>query len=306
MTEAPPAPVMVGIDGSTASIRAAVWAADEAAARDTVLDLVYVVDPEREQEADEDAMEDADEDAMEDAMEAARHALHRAWEAVTNSGKQVKVESELLQGNPVVELADAAQRAALLCLGHKGNKDSAPLGRGSTASSLARMAPTSVAVVRRWHIHRRPTFHRWIVALLDESTASHDVLQAALDEAVLRQAPVLALTTWSTNESEESGTAAQADDIRAKMDRHLKASRSDKADLQVCALPMPDDLGHMLEQSANIEQLVVVSSARHDLVDELTGDRARKAMRGTHCSILVVHDDTAPEPSADPDELADS
>lgn len=294
MTEAPTAPVMVGIDGSTASVRAAVWAADEAAVRDTVLDLVYVVDPEREQ------------DGEEDAMELARHALHRAWEAVTKSGKQIKVESELLQGNPVIELADAAQRAALLCLGHKGNKDSAPLSRGTTASSLARMAPTSVAVVRRWHIHRRPTFHRWIVALLDESATSHVVLQTALDEAALREAPVLALTTWSTNESDRSEADAQAGDIRAKMDRYLKDSRNRKADLEVCALPMPDDLGHMLEQSANIEQLIVVSSARHDLVDELTGDRARKAMRGTHCSILVVHDDTAPKPSTDPDELADS
>jgi nucleotide-binding universal stress UspA family protein len=293
MTEAPAAPVMVGIDGSTASVRAAVWAADEAALRDTVLDLIYVVDPEREQDP-------------EAAMEEGRRALHRAWEAVTKSGKDVKVESELLQGNPVLKLADAAQRAALLCLGHKGRKDSAPLSRGATASNLARMAPTSVAVIRRWHIHRRPTFHRWIVALLDESAASHVVLQTALDEAVLRAAPVLALTTWSTNESGEARAAAHADDIRAKMDRYLKDSQSHQTDLEVCALPMPDDLVHMLEQSANIEQLFVVGSARHDLVDELTSDRARKAMRGTHCSVLVVHDDTAPEPSTDPDELSDS
>lgn len=285
------APVMVGIDGSTASVRAAVWAADEAAARDTVLDLIYVVDPAREQDLD-------------DAMAVARHALHRAWKAITKSDKHVKVESEILQGNPVLELADAAQRAALICIGHKGAKDSAPMSRGSTASGLARMAPTTVAVVRRRHTHRRPSFHRWIVAVLDESAASHAVLQTALDEAVLREAPVLALTAWSTNHSGESESFTKAGGIRAKMDRYLRDAQKDPADVQLCALPMPDDLTNLLEQSASIEQLFVVGSGRHDFVDQLTGARARKAMRGTNCSVLVVHDESATESSAPADELS--
>lgn len=276
------APVMVGIDGSTASVRAAVWAADEAATRDTVLDLIYVVDPARDQDPD-------------DAMAAARQALHRAWEAVGKRDKDVKVESEILQGNPILELADAGQRAALLCVGHKGMKDSAPMSRGSTASSLARMAPTTVAVVRRRHTHRRPSFHRWIVAVLDESAASHAVLQTALDEASLRKAPVLALTTWSTGHAGESGSSTKAGGIRARMDRYLEDAQKNPVDVQVCVLPIPDDLTNLLEQSASIEQLFVVSSGRHDFVDQLTGDKARKAMRGTNCSVLVVHDEAPTE-----------
>jgi nucleotide-binding universal stress UspA family protein len=282
MTMDASAPVMVGIDGSTASVRAAVWAADEAAARDTALDLIYVVDLANDQDLD-------------DAMVVARHALHRAWEAVAKSDKHVKVESEILQGNPILELADAGQRAALLCLGHKGMKDSAPMSRGSTASNLARMAPTTVAVVRRRHTHRRPTFHRWIVAVLDDSEASHAVLQTALDEAVLREAPVLALTTWPANRAGGSESGTNAAGIRAKMDRYLADARENPADVQVCVLPMPHDLTNLLEQSASIEQLFVVSSGRHDFVDQLTGARARKAMRGTNCSVLVVHDDTSAE-----------
>jgi nucleotide-binding universal stress UspA family protein len=286
------APVMVGVDGSIASVRAAVWAADEAAARDTVLDLICVVDPAREKDLD-------------DAMAAARHALHRAWKAVTKSEQPIKVESEILQGNPTVELADAAQRAALICVGYKGAKDSAPMSRGSTASSLARMAPTTVAVVRRRHTHRPTSFHRWIVAVLDESAASHAVLQTALDEAVLREAPVLALTTWSMNRSGISESSKKTGDIRAKMDRYLKASQNHPANVQVCALSMPEDVTNLLEQSASIEQLFVVGSGRHDLVDQLTGARARKALRGTNCSVLVVHDETATEFSAPPAELSD-
>jgi nucleotide-binding universal stress UspA family protein len=270
------APVMVGIDGSTASVRAALWAADEAAARDTVLDLVYVVDPAR--------VEDLD-----DAMTQAHHAIHRVWEAITDGDKHVKLESEILQGNPILELAHAARRAALFCVGHKGVKDSAPLPRGSTASSLARIAPTSVAVVRRRHTHRPPRMHRWVAAVLDETHESHDVLQAALDEAELREAPVLALTTWSTSNPHPDGPPSEtAGDIRAKMDRYLEASQNVSADVQVCALPLPDDVTTLLEQSAGIEQLFVIGAHRHDLLDQLTGGKARRALRGTNCSILVV------------------
>ena len=101
---------------------------------------------------------------LDDALAAARHAIHRAWETIVDSGKHVKLESEILQGNPVLELANAARGCALLCVGHKGAKDSAPMPRGSTANTLARIAPSSVAVVRRQHTHRAPTFHRWVVA----------------------------------------------------------------------------------------------------------------------------------------------
>jgi nucleotide-binding universal stress UspA family protein len=284
------APVMVGIDGSRASVRAAVWAADEAAARDTALDLICVVDSARAERLD-------------DAMDDARNAIHRAWVAVTNSDKHVKVESEILQGNPAIELANAGRRAALICVGHKGVKDSAPMSRGSTASSLARMAPTSVAVVRRRRMHRRSSFHRWIVAVLDESTASHAVLQTALDEAVLRNAPVLALTTWPSTKFAEFDSSANVGGVRAELDKYLTDSRQQPDGIEVCALRLPNELMNLLEQSAGIEQLFVISSARHDLVDQLTGSRARKAMRGKNCSVLVVHDESAMvKPDARDDE----
>ena len=286
-----PAPVMVGVDGSKAGVRAALWAADEAAARDTTLDLVYVVDPERF-------------DDLDDAMAVARHAIHRAWQAITASDKQVKLESEILQGNPIIELANAAHRAALICVGHKGMDDSAPMARGWTATSLARIAPISVAVIRRRHTHRPPSFHRWVVAVLDESAQSNTVLQTALDEASFREAPVLALTTWSTSTSHH-GAAPESGDIRAEMDRYLEESQGGSADVQVCALPMPKNLTTLLEQSASIEQLFVIDSTRTDLVDQLTSADARKAMRKSNCSILVVNAEALPAQDVSEYELAD-
>jgi hypothetical protein len=132
-------------------------------------------------------------------------------------------------------------------------------------------------------------------------------LQTALDEAALREAPVLALTTWSTTLPHQADTSEEGD-IRAKMDRYLKDSEDDSADVQVCALPMPSDLTRLLEQSASIEQLFVIDSGRHDLLDQLAGGEARRAMRGTNCSILAVHTDppTASTSSSSADEPAES
>lgn len=268
------APVMVGIDGSTASVRAALWAADEALMRDTALDLLYVVDPTKSGELD-------------DAMAEARHAIHRTWEAVTGSGRPVKLESEVLQGDPASELAQAARRASLLCLGHKGADDSAPSSRGATAAAVVRTTSVPVAVIRRQHT-RPPTFNRWIVAVLDESEESHIVLRTALDEALLREAPVVALTTWSTTLPPEPG--ASVPDLRGAMDRYLECRSDDSADVQLCVLPLPHDLATMLEQSASIDQLFVVGASRADNVEQLLSRRARKALRGTNCSIMVVRD----------------
>lgn len=266
-------PVKVGVDGSKAGIRAALWAADEAVARDATLDLVYVVDPSQV-------------DDLDDALALAQHEIHRAWTAVRKRNERVTIESEILQGDPVVELATAARHATMLCVGHKGRGNSAPRHRGAVARALIRTSPTSVAVVRRRH-SRPPTFHRWVVVMLDESAESHLVLQAALDEAEIRKAPVLILTAWSSSPP-TSPSGSRATDLRAKMDRYLRDTLEGTADIQVCALPMPRDVTTILEQSAGIDQLLVVGANRADFIDRLDAKEARSALRGTNCSILVV------------------
>ena len=42
------APVIVGVDGSKTAVRAALWAAEEAAGQDSTLLLIHVIDPGRD------------------------------------------------------------------------------------------------------------------------------------------------------------------------------------------------------------------------------------------------------------------
>jgi nucleotide-binding universal stress UspA family protein len=268
-------PIVVGIDGSKQAVRAAIWASDEAVSRDTQLRLLHVVDGNST---------DLDRD-----YEHAEHILHKAWTEVENTGKPVKLQSDIRQGDPVTELVEISRKAEMICVGAKGTITSEKHEPGSTAAALGENAFCPVAIVRRRHTHTPLPAGRWIIAALDESLASHTVLQTALDEALLRKAPLLALTPWGTG----AGDADDGDgdtDLRAKLRRYLNEAADDNADVQVCALPMPDNMSNLLEQSADIDQLVIVGPNNPELVAEVVGPRARVILRDTNCSLLILRD----------------
>ena len=77
--------IVVGIDGSAAASRAAVWAVDEAISRDIPLRLVAVP----EQDAD---------------LSEARSAVQAAAAVVRADGRSVRVETEVVTGAPTLVL----------------------------------------------------------------------------------------------------------------------------------------------------------------------------------------------------------
>ena len=56
-------------------------------------------------------------------------------------------------------------------------------------------------------------------------------------------------------------------------------------------LPRPDDIADLLAQSADIDQLVIASADDGDVVDQLRSAGVRDTLRGTNCSVLLVHVD---------------
>lgn len=271
------APVTVGIDGSKSALRAAFWAADEAISRDTSLRLVHVIGQVEG--------EDNGGESTEEALAEARHVLHVAWQAVAATGKPVKLESEILYGSPAQALVQSSARCALMCLGHKGTHDSSPGDRGSTVGTVVREAHSSVAMVRRRANRSDPSYHRWVVVVLDDSAESHEVFQTAFDEALLRRAPLFVLTAWPGASANPRGVDG---DVRITLDRFLEHRGQDADHVQICSLPMPHDFLNLLRQSASIDQLLVIGEGRRDLIEELTSAETRKVLRKSWCSVLVV------------------
>ena len=260
------APVIVGVDGSKTAVRAALWAAEEAAGQDSTLLLLHVIDPGR--------------DDQEIAMAEARHVLSEAREAVVASGKPVKIESDILHGDPALQLVEASRTARMVCVGHKGTHNSASGQRGATATQVAQTASSTVAVIR--HRKEPSPFHQWIIAVLDESPKSRLVLQTALDEATLRESPVLALTSWSTRPRQRKSAAS----LRETLDRYLDDAGD--ADIKICVVPAPDHMFNFLKQSASIDQLVVVGAINANVTRELMTPRTAKILRKSNCSMMFV------------------
>lgn len=268
-------PVVVGIDGSKAAVRAALWAVDEAIVRDVPLRLVYVLDPALGLNT-------------QDAMAHAHHALHDVWERLSATGRPVKIESDIRHGPPAIELAAAARGAALLCVGAKRHKH---LSHDGTAEQCVRLADAPVAIVRSRGKGASPgsgPARRWITVILDGTRESRVAFQTAIEEARLREAPVVALTAWSATDPDSAAHEAPPGDLRATLNRYLQSSQADETELQICALRMPEDVIALLDDSADTLDMVVAGTGDADLVHQLTGAPAHKALRGSRCSVLIA------------------
>lgn len=261
--------IVVGIDGSKSAVKAALWAAAEAVRRDVALRLVYVVQP--------------DADDTNEAFAEGRRMVGAAADALSATGEQVKVESDVLRGAPVDVLTEASRSAEMLCVGWKGRHDSGAAGRGATAAHLAVAAHSSVAIVRRRSIHHEVGPDRWIVAVVDSEATFDGVLRVAIDEATLRHAGILALAPWRND-------PAAIDRIRTKLDSRADRAEGPGAQIRRCLLPLPDHMSSLFAQSADIDQLVIAAASNRELVGELTDRRTNRILRGSECSVLILRD----------------
>src|SRR5215475_13910266 len=102
--------VVVGIDGSKAAIRAALWAVDEAESRGIPLRLLYAIEP----------ADAADSTAAAGRRATAQTALRHASAAIEATARPVKIETAIAQGPPLKSLLRESAGAALVCVGAVG------------------------------------------------------------------------------------------------------------------------------------------------------------------------------------------
>ncbi|MFM9035264.1 MAG: universal stress protein [Mycobacterium sp.] len=260
--------IVVGVDGSRAGERAALWALDEAIGRDLPLRLVA-------------AAEDAG------ALATAEAALRSAVAALDPAGQPVRVDASVAVGDPTPVLVDASRRAAMICVGAPGLRQSERPRVGSTAAALVAAAHCPVAVVRASE-RPAPAGPGWVVVEIDPTPDSAAVLQYAVEEARMRRAPLRVLGTW---QSGEHGAAAVADAgrvVRAQLDRNLENWRRRYPDLDVAPVAVHGSgLGYLAENAQAI-RLVVLGARNTAAVGELLGPDGLAALHGTDCSLLVV------------------
>lgn len=249
-TFTPPA-VVVGVDGSRAAVRAAVWAVDEAVARDLPLRLL----------------------AVGSEPSATDRALNEAAEAVAATGREVEVQRAVSDGPPTTALVTASASAVMLCVGTVGLRHFDDNRSGSTAGALVSVAHCPVAVIRG-----EVPAGGWVVAELDGTPDSAAVLQFAVEEARLRHVPLRVVGTWQTEAHDPAAAAV----VSAQLDRRLEQWRHRYPDLDVVPVAVHGSgLDYLADNAATIG-LVVVGARNTRAVGELMGPRH------IGCPVIVV------------------
>lgn len=263
-------PVVVGIDGSPAAVEAALWAIDEAVDRDVPLRLVYVTAPTQPLSTPR------DENDVE--IQYGETSLRAASSAVTDTGKSVKVETEILPGPADEALIAESRLASMVCVGSVGIGWIARRVLGSTAFALAKKAHCPVAIVRHPKVQRAADA-RSVVVGIDDRLDNDQLVAHALNEAQLRHAPVLAVGTWSS----ELGDLPYDE-----LDRRVATWRERYPDLHIRPVPSAGGLPAFLAGYRDHVQLAVVRATDADEVPQIIGPHEVHIVPHAQCSVMVV------------------
>lgn len=265
------APVIVGVDGSRAAANASRWAIDEAISRKVPLRIVHVIDLE-EQPA-------APYDAFRLDVEYAEMALRGAAAAVHAVGKPVSTETDILWGAVDTTLVKESTAASMICLGSVGIGAVAARLLGSTAMTVAVNAHCPVAVIRS-SADRPAAATGWIIAAIGHDLDDDKVLQYAMSEARIRQAPVLAVGVWR----DEFG-----DTPYEQVERRLDEWRQRFPDVHTHPVATRAGVARFLAENRDeAVSLAVVGSRDVDQLARIVGPHRWSILPHGECSVLIV------------------
>lgn len=264
--------VVVGIDGSQAAIHAAEWAVDEAVSQEIPLRLVQVI-PEEVEPA---PLASVGNVRME--LEYGQTALRIASAAVEATGKPVKVETAILQGDPAATLIAESRNAEMICVGSVGIGRFARAFLGSTAAELAEAAHCPVAIIRTQQSQPKPD-SALIVVAVNDSPDNDDVVEQAIKEARLRQAPVLAVGVLRKD---------TGDMPNAELNRRVQRWSRRHPGLKIYAGATRTDIADFLAVMDKTIQLAVIGSTDVDQVARLIGPHRHPILGHAECSVLIV------------------
>jgi len=264
--------VVVGIDGSQAAIRAAEWAVDEAASREIPLRLLHVI-PDNVEPAPFAAVGNV---PME--VEYGETALRIASAAVEATGKPVKVETELVRGDPAKTLISESHSAAMICIGSVGIGRFARALLGSTATELAEAAHCPVAILRTRQSRPKPG-SPLIVAAVSDAPDGKQVVELAIHEAQIRHAPVLAVGVLR---------ADTGDIPNDELDRRVEDWGRRHPGVKIYAGATRTGIADFLAVMDKTIQLAVIGSSDADQVASLIGPQRHPVIGHAECSVLIA------------------
>lgn len=224
------------------------------------------------------------------AAEADR-VLAEALDHATRTGPDLPVTGEVVPGLAAAVLLSEARRATMVVLGHRGLGGFTGLLVGSVAVQVATHAPGPVLVARGEARQTGP-----VVAGIDDSESSGDVLAFALAEAAARDTSVTAVNTWwRVPDSWEAELPLVYDTTDVEKGRREMLSRVVAAHRdRFPEVPVAEEVRHgraareLVTLSETAQLMVVGARGRGGFAGLLLGSVSQALLHHAHCPVAIV------------------
>jgi nucleotide-binding universal stress UspA family protein len=204
------------------------------------------------------------------------------------------VEQVDVDGDPAVVLAGESKRAELVVLGDRGLGGFTGLLLGSVAVALSAHAACPVVVVRGVEADPAVSRPEPVVVGVDGSQGSTAAVDFAVESAVLRGVPLVAVHAWrdvlvdATMAPLVDWDAVESDEREVLAER-LAGTRAEHPDLVLRRLVVRDRPARALvDESRNAQLVVVGSRGRGGMQGLLLGSVSQQLLHHAHCPVAVV------------------
>ncbi|MVU78374.1 hypothetical protein GPX89_14110 [Nocardia sp. ET3-3] len=271
-------PVIVGIDGSRAAIRAAEWAAAEAAARRVPLRLLAIVPA-----IDKPAFRPGG-----SRYRSASVALENARRAVLAGSSDpaddpIEVGLEVRRGQPEQILVELSRSAGLIVLGSTDIGFFSHMVLGSTALTVTREARCPVALIRPAAAVRGSV----LVVVADWASAK-PALAAAFRAADERDTDLIVARVWPGREW--SGETEWVSMTPLVSDAQIRYCGRDFPAVEFRPVTVVGDVGTAIERFSAAAQLVVVTHHIDALAPAHLERPTQDLVFHSSCPVLVLPD----------------
>lgn len=266
--------VVAGVDASAESIAAARYAVAAAEMRGCDVVLVHAFPPPLALTADREA-----------AFSAARTAAETLLATVVAQlivPPQLRIYTRAEPGETVAALKGAASETGVLVLGRDRVSWGERLFMGAVGSQIVGQVPCPLVIVPD-HWRARPWPRQPVIVALDGEADPSPALTLAFQEAMLRDARLVALHAQPMSASAREVAAARLDlaDVLAKWEQ-------DHPDVAVSAVIVSGDPDAHLVRWSRSAAVLVVGHPQQRSWGPWTRSVARSVMRQTHCPLIVA------------------
>ncbi|MEU9997501.1 universal stress protein [Streptomyces sp. NPDC050848] len=284
-------PLVVGVDGSDASLTALDWAVDEAVRHGLPLRIVHASLWERYE-----GVVPAWATERPSGQILAENIVGTAAERARRRAPDLPLTTDVLAEDESTALLREGQEGAILVVGSRGRGEFADLLLGSVGLVVAARAHCPVVVVRGDR-HALEAGHGRVLLGVGDHDVDSPAVRFAFREAAVRDAELDVVRTWRRPAHEPVDHPLLSGDRGARfaersselLDKALEAAASEHPRVRLRRTTVEGPAHRVLtERSAAADLLVVGARRRDGLVGLELGRVAHRALHHASCPVAVV------------------